>query len=59
MEEDGSGVVVVLSSFKGQVEGEAGSEVASLPAGRVIDTSLAVHTDVMHPLIAIARSGHC
>ena len=25
MEEDGSGVVVVLGSFEGQVEGEAGS----------------------------------
>ena len=47
LEEDGDGVVVVLGSFEGQVEGEAGIGVASLPAGGVIDTSLAavVHID--------------
>ena len=56
LEEDGDGVVVVLGSFEGQVEGEAGSGVASLPAGRVIDTSLAaVHID--QPLVhSIAES---
>ena len=60
LEEDGSGVVVVLDSFEGQVEGEAGSGVASLPAGGVIDTSLAaVHINLMQQLIAIARSDHC
>ena len=32
LEEDGGGVVVVLGSFEGQVEGEAGSGVASFPA---------------------------
>ena len=42
LEEDGGGVAVVLDSFEGQVEGEAGSGVASLPAGGVIGTSLAV-----------------
>ena len=41
LEEDGDGVIVVLGSFEGQVKGEAGSGVASLPAGGVIDTSLA------------------
>ena len=47
LEEDGDGVVVVLDSFEGQVEGETGSGVASLPAGGVINTSLAaaVHID--------------
>ena len=58
LEEDGDGVVVVLSSFEGQVEGEAGSGVASLPAGGVIDTSLAaIHID--QPLVhSIAESDH-
>ena len=58
LEEDGDGVVVVLGSFEGQVEGEAGSGVASLPAGGVIDTSLAaVHID--QPLIhSITESDH-
>ena len=58
LEEDGGGVVVVLGSFEGQVEGEAGSGVASLPAGGVIDTSLAaVHID--QPLVhSIAESDH-
>ena len=58
-EDDGDGVVVVLGVFKGQVEGEAGSGVASLPAGgRVIDTSLvAVHVD--QPLVhSIAESDY-
>ena len=58
LEEDGGGVVVVLGSFEGQVEGEAGSGVASLPAGGVIDISLAaVHID--QPLVhSIAESDH-
>ena len=58
LEEDGDGVVVVLGSFEGQVEGEAGSGVASLPARGVIDTSLAaVHID--QPLVhSIAESDH-
>ena len=45
LKEDGDRVVVVLGSFEGQVEREAGSGVASLPAGGVIDTGLqaAVH----------------
>ena len=50
LEEDGDGVVVVLGSFEGQVEGEAGSEVASLPAGGVIDTSLAAAVHIDHSL---------
>ena len=41
LEEDGDGVVVVLGSFEGQVKREAGSRGASIPAGGVIDTSLA------------------
>ena len=51
-------MVVALGSFEGQVEGEAGSGVASLPAGGVIDTSLAaVHID--QPLVhSIAESDH-
>ena len=57
LEEDGDGVVVVPSSFEGQVEGEAGSGVASLPAGGVIDTSLVVHID--QPLVhSIAESDY-
>ena len=52
LEDDDGGVVVVLDSFEGQVEGEAGSGVASLPAGGVIDTSLVVHNDLMLPLIS-------
>ena len=50
LEEDGDGVAVVLGSFEGQVEGEAGSGVASFPASGVIDTSLAaaVHIDHSH-----------
>ena len=58
LEEDGGGVVVVLGSFESQVEGEAGSGVASLPAGGVIDTSLAaVHID--QPLVhSTAESDH-
>ena len=56
LEEDGDGVVVVLGSFEGQVEGEAGGGVASLPAGGVIDTSMA-HID--QPLVhGIAESEH-
>ena len=48
LEENGDGVVVVLGSSESQVEGEAGSGVASLPAGGIIDTSLAaVHIDLM------------
>ena len=47
LEEDGSGVIVVLGSFEGQVEGEAGSGVASLPAEGVIDTSHVVHIDLV------------
>ena len=50
LEEDGDGVVVVLGSFEGQVEGEAGSGVASLPAGGVIDTSLAAAVYMDQPL---------
>ena len=58
LEEDGDGVVVVLGSFEGQVEGEAGSGVASLPAGGVIDTSLAtVHIDHSGPQIAEKTTG--
>ena len=46
LEEDGDGVVVVLGSFESQVEEEARSGVASLPAGGVVYTSLAaVHID--------------
>ena len=56
LEEDGGGVVVVLSSFEGEVKGEAGSGVASLPAGGVIDTSLAVHID--QPLVGTGESNH-
>ena len=48
LEEDGDGVVVVLGSFEGKVEGKAGSGVASLPAGGVIDTSLAVAVHIDH-----------
>ena len=56
LEEDGDGVVVVLGSFEGQVEGEAGGGAASLPAGGVIDTSMA-HID--QPLVhGIAESEH-
>ena len=47
LEEDGDGVVVVLGSCESQVEGEAGSEVAPLPAGGVTNTSLVVHVDVV------------
>ena len=56
LEEDGGGVVVVLGSFESQVEGEAGSGVASLPAREVVDTSLAVHID--KPLVGIGKSNH-
>ena len=59
LEEDGDGVVVVLGSFEGQVEGEAGSGVASFPAGGVIDTCslAAVHID--QPLVhSIAENDH-
>ena len=47
LEEDGDGVAVVLGSFEGQVDGEARSGVASLPAGGgVVYTGLAaVHVD--------------
>ena len=56
LEEDGDGVFVMLGSFEGQVEGEAGGGVASLPAGGVIDTSMA-HID--QPLIhGITESEH-
>ena len=48
-------MVVVLGSFEGQVKGEAGSEVASFPAGRFIDTSLA---DIDQPLIDVGESDH-
>ena len=48
LEEDGDGVVVVLGSSEGQVEGEAGSGVASLPAGGVIDTILAAAVHIDH-----------
>ena len=56
LEEDGDGVVVVLGSFEGQVEGEAWSGIASYPAGGVIDTSLAaVHIDQPEFLVSIAE----
>ena len=48
---------MVLGSLESQVEREAGSGVASLPAGGVIDTSLTVHIDVVQPLVRIAESG--
>ena len=41
------GVVVVLGSLESKVEGQAWSGVASLPAGRVIDTSCVVHIDLV------------
>ena len=47
LEEDGGGVVVALGSCEGQVEGEAGSEVAPLPAGGVTNTNLVINVDVM------------
>ena len=50
LEEDGDGVVVELGSFEGQVEGEARSGVASLPAGGVIDTSMAAAVHIDHCL---------
>ena len=50
LEEDGDGVGIVLGSFEGQVEGEAGSGVASLPAGVVIDTSMAAAVHIDHSL---------
>ena len=57
LEEDGDGVFIVLGSFEGQVEGEAGSGVTSLPAGGVIDSSHVVHID--QPLVhIIAESDH-
>ena len=48
-EENSSGVhvVVVLGSCEGQVEGEAGSGVASLPTGGIINTSLVIHVDLV------------
>ena len=56
LEEDGDGVVVVLGSFEGQVEGEAGSGVTSLPAGRVNGTSLAaVHID---QVLTVTETAH-
>ena len=59
LEEDGDGVVVVLDSFEGQVEGETGSGVASLPAGGVIDTSLAAAVHIDQSLVySIAESDH-
>ena len=47
LEKDGDGVVVVLGSFEGHVEGEARNGVASLPTGGgVVYASLAaVHID--------------
>ena len=52
-------VVVVLGSFEGQVEGEAGSGVASLPAGGVIDTSLAAIRHIDQSLVhSKAESDH-
>ena len=47
LEENGSGVVVVLGSYKGQIEEEAGNGVASLPTGGVINTSLVIHVDLV------------
>ena len=47
LEEDDGGVVVVLGSLESKVEGQAWSGVASLPAGRVIDTSCVVHIDLV------------
>ena len=47
-------VVVVLGSCEGQVEVETGSGVPSLPAGGAVDTSLAVHID----LVRVTESDH-
>ena len=47
LEEDSGRVAVVLGSCEGQVEGEAGSEVAPLPAGGVTNTNLVIHVDVV------------
>ena len=59
LEEDGDGVVVVLGSFEGQDEGEAGSGVASLPAGGVIDTSQATTVHIDKLLVCTrAKSDH-
>ena len=59
LEEDGDGMVVVLGSFEGQVEGETGSGVASLPAGGVIDTSLAAAVHIDQLLVCTrAKSDH-
>ena len=45
--DDGGVVVVVLDSCEGQVEGETGSGIPSLPTGGVVDTSLIVHIDLV------------
>ena len=50
LEEDVDGVVIVLGSFEGQVEGKAGSGVASLPARGVIVTSMAAAVHIDHSL---------
>ena len=56
LEEDGDGVAVVLGSFEGLVEGEAGSGVASLPAGGVIYTSMAAAVHIDHSLSTTVNS---
>ena len=46
-EENGGGMVVVLDSCEGLIEGETESKVAPLPAEGIINTNLVVHVDVV------------
>ena len=50
---------MVLGSFEGQVEGEAWSGVASLPTGGAVDTSLAVHIDLVRVTESYHQQSQC
>ena len=47
LKENSGEAVVMLGSCEGQIKGDAGSRVASLPTGGIINTSLVVHVDLV------------